>query len=417
MCVLESESVGELEHGMKIAIRGTANADQTDENGGARSSPPTGRTTLSNLLNFDAIKSSRKKRVSQRSHKVNLPSLPSLKRAMMLLLFQAVGMHAAPADPRNDAIRAFLQAPPTYCSYQFEKTMHVTVAGKAIPPMMVRGAWAGTQTNWTELLSGDLKGSCGSLSWLSLNGNITVFDEDWNTNRMNWVHRQAKDADNTAQMVLRLGLLAIDFPNAQWDGDQFEADAAVLLETPAERRWQVAGAIRWRSNSEWEISVTNLQTGRLENQAVVRASGAADRGFIPEAIDIFMFIDKYYNFEPKGWVKYELLRILDFSARVAGWSSASFHPLSMPEIHPRSFAFYTNDTEYGFGPFEMKSLYTQDNRINYGAAEKILTMEEAHKQTSRPTYRKPIFLIFAAVMLGASISLFRRRTERTQTTT
>jgi len=339
----------------------------------------------------------------------------------VLLCALTAGARGEPGDPDNDLIRAFLQSPPTLCSYQFELLTHPAIDGNKISPQFVRGRWNGAETNWVQIIPGQrfatnpasgyarslFRGRLGSLYWHSQNGAIGTWDENWNTNRAEPDRLVAVLATHPPSLLLRLGLNTVDFATARWAGDHFDADAGFLLDTPDEKRWSVTGLIRKRGPSEWELFATNAATRKLETQAIVRGGKDADGTFRPEEIVVFKWVDKTEDITPKGWVKLTTSRILEFEVHPGGVSTNSFHPLTMAEIRPTSFSFYTNDVLYAFNEFEMKKLYTAGNAINYAGASRVWTIEEVRKFQGS-TYTKPTLLTLIALGLIASIFLFVR---------
>jgi len=312
-----------------------------------------------------------------------------------------------------DLLRSFLQSPPELCSYAYEKTTHVQRRGRGkIAPQTVVGVWKAEETNWYQAIEttnalfapsiGMITGRKGSEHWTCLNGDVVVYNAIWNSNApASPTCFLARGANDAAHLLLRLGLPDIDFPSAVWEGANFRAKSGWGAGTTYAREGKVVGCIRRRSDGEWQISATNNETGLLENESIVRGHKGADGSFHPEEIELFALLKDKNMFGEKGWLKLQTVRVIRFRTEPRESPQNKFSPLEMPQIKLRAFTFYSNDVLYGFQP-DATNIYVGGG-VNYGAAQRIASMEEVARRMKPRNYYKWVLLILVVTAIISSI--------------
>lgn len=267
-----------------------------------------------------------------------------LRRATLWLTVLAIHdtVHAQP--PNIGALRSFLQSPPRLVNFSYEKAFHAGFGGQVPPAQRVQGRWFGRDTYWLQGPAPNaFMGRFGDVSWESHAGDITLYDSRINASPSNHVLFLGGTATSgEIMLLLRLGLMEIDFAEAQWDGPTFSA-VATVSPTGTPGSYPVNGALVQDQALQWSISVTDRISNRLRCRTVIHQRGDQP-SFVPELIERHQDMGN-------GIQKLFSLRVFDFAIATTEPQPDAYDPREMREIQARRFfAFYSNDILYASAP-------------------------------------------------------------------
>lgn len=301
---------------------------------------------------------------------------------------------AGTSEEKAVAIRALLQTPPTLAHYVYRRDLHGDMAIGNPPPMFIRGRWKSESVAWAQNLGFDrpspadsrnlFRGQLGTLYWDAARGILTVYSSDLNRGKTdNPLCYMGFTAQLDARLILRLGLPEIDFNRAKWTGEAFSARLVRNERTPMETSVEVVGQLTEGAPGQFEILLTNLQTGTLESKVILAYSEPA----IPEP---FPTTIEQYKRMGADIQHVATIRIFDVVPGETEMDDTMFDPMKMPEVARSTYSYFSNSVQYA-------SIPGRTNQFR-----RVLTPDEAMR-AARRSYTKPILL--SALALGMAIAL------------